>query len=619
MTTTDGRTSGLSRAERSEIAQLLETFKRTAPNGSRRDFMRWGAAAAGAVATARFGIGQAGAAPDSPGKATLTRYQEADIQTGATINVPLDPYGQAVTLDPHRTVNWGPFWVLFPNIWGGLVRFDELGKVQLDLAESFTVSDDGTLYTFKIRPDAKYANGNPVLADHFVAAWKRALDPIHLSPMAPFMSHVRNYVRYTTRRTRNIGFGVADDLTVRIRLEQPYSYFLSYLATFVWSVIDPSVLVAEPEEFWLHDAGTGPWRVTEFDPANQIVMEPNSNYYGGVSPSITKIVWPFVTGPSAASTALNLYKQDQAVSADVPLSLKSSVERDPALAEQMVSIEPSGSTRSLAMDFKQEPFNDVRVRRAIALAVDRDAWANQIWEGTWAPNNVFTPPVVNQISGYQPPEGLGTNVDEAKQLLEDAGFPNGEGLPTITYYEPAEDTDDEKSRWTSFFTSLEAALGIRIEHDTDNTLEQIQDLQEDNGGRQFDVVWWWNVTETPHLLSDVFASESPYMKGVFNWDETLEPLGDFDPGADAAQFNELVQQADLEPDQATRNDLYRQAEELVLRNAVYIPLGNWKQQYVQKPWIQGTKQGPWTGRIPIMFDKDVVVLQHEQATPEAES
>src|SRR5829696_293055 len=468
MTTTDGRTSGLSGAERSEIAQLLETFRRTAPNGSRRDFMRWGAAAAGAVATAHFGVGQAGAAPASPGNGTFARYQEADIQTGATINVPLDPYGQAVTLDPHRTVNWGPFWVLFPNIWGGLVRFDELGKVQLDLAESFTVSDDGTLYTFKLRPDAKYANGNPVLADHFVAAWKRALDPTHLSPMAPFMSHVRNYVRYTTRRTRNIGFGVADDLTVRIRLEQPYSYFLSYLATFVWSVIDPSVLVAEPEEFWLHDAGTGPWRVTEFDPANQIVMEPNSNYYGGVSPSITKVVWPFVNGPSAASTALNLYKQDQAVSADVPLSLKSSVERDPALAEQMVSIEPSGSTRSLAMDFKQEPFNDVRVRRAIALAVDRDAWANQIWEGTWAPNNVFTPPVVNQISGYQPPEGLGTNVDEAKQLLEDAGFPDGEGLPTITYYEPAEDTDDEKSRWTSFFTSLEAALGIRIEHDTDN-------------------------------------------------------------------------------------------------------------------------------------------------------
>jgi len=271
------------------------------------------------------------------------------------------------------------------------------------------------------------------------------------------------------------------------------------------------------------------------------------------------------------------------------------------------------------MDFKQPPFNDVRVRRAIALAVDRDAWANQIWEGTWSPNNVFTPPVVNQISGYQPPEGLGTDVDEAKQLLEDAGFANGQGLPPITYYEPSEETDDEKSRWASFFTALEEAIGVKIEHNTDMTLDQIQDLQEDNGGRQFDIVWWWNVTETPHLLSDVFGAESPYMKGVFNWDATIEPVGDFDPGADATEFNRLVQQADLEPDAATRNDLYFQAEGLMLKNAVYIPLGNWKQMFVQKPWIQGTKQGPWTGRLPIMFDKDVVVLRHEQATPEADA
>jgi ABC-type transport system substrate-binding protein len=111
------------------------------------------------------------------------------------------------------------------------------------------------------------------------------------------------------------------------------------------------------------------------------------------------------------------------------------------------------------------------------------------------------------------------------------------------------------------------------------------------------------------------------MKGVFNWGPELEPSGDFDPSADSAAFDELVAQADVEQDADTRNDLYRQAEELVLKNAVYVPLGNWKQMFVQKPWIEGTRQGPWTGRIPIMFDKDVVVLPHEEpeASPEAES
>jgi ABC-type transport system substrate-binding protein len=153
-------------------------------------------------------------------------------------------------------------------------------------------------------------------------------------------------------------------------------------------------------------------------------------------------------------------------------------------------------------------------------------------------------------------------------------------------------------------------IGMEITHDTSKTREQISALQSDNGGRQFDIVWWWNVTETPHLLTDVFLSTSPYMKGVFNWNADLEASGDYDPGADSEAFDDLVKKADVEKDEATRNDQYKQAEELALKNAVYAPLGNWVQMYVQKPWLQGTKQGPWTGRFPALFDKDVVVVKH---------
>jgi ABC-type transport system substrate-binding protein len=598
----------LTHRERRELDQLVETLRRTSPSASRRDLLRWSAVAAGAVATARFGV--AGAAPSGSSR-VATRYQDAEIQTDAEVTIPLDPYGQPVTLDPHRTVNWGPFWVMFPNVWGGLVRYDENAKVQLDLAESYTVSEDGKVYQFKIRPDAKYASGNQVKADDFVASWKRALDPSRLSPMAQYMQHIRGFTSYISRKSKTLSVKAVDDATVEITLSNPYSYFLSYLAAFVWSVVDPAVLEEYPEDFFLHDAGTGPWRVTEFDPATQIVMEPNTNHYGGNSPSIVKLVWSFVTGPSAASEALNLYKQDKAISADVPLSLKSSVERDPDLLQELKKIEPQGTTRSLAMDFAQPPFNDVRVRRAFAQAIDRERWANEIWEETWVPAQAFTPPVVATISGYQPPELIGFDADGAKSLLEDAGFPNGEGLPEITYYEPSSDTDDEKARWKAFLDMIQENLGVTVVHDTTKTLDQIQSLQEDDGGRQFDIVWWWNITETPQLLGEVLASTSPYMRGVFNWHQDLEPSGDFDPGADSKAFDDLVTKAEVELDADTRNDLYRQAEELAIKNAVYVPLGHWVQMYVQKPWLQGTKQGYWTGRLPLWFDKDVVVLQHE--------
>jgi oligopeptide transport system substrate-binding protein len=596
-------------AERAELNELFETFRRTAPRASRRDLLRWGAVAAGAMATARLGV--ADAAP-AVGARSVARYQDGEIEQDVTVTVPLDPYGQTVTLDPHRTVNWGPFWVMFPNVWGGLVKYDQNAKVQLDLAESYTVSDDGTVYTFKIRPDARYANGNPVLAEHFVASWKRALDPSRRSPLAPFMAQVVGYSAYIKGESEEIGFRAVDEATVEITLRRAYSFFLSYLASFVWSVVDPAVLEAEGDEnFALADAGTGPWRITEFDAATQLVMEPNPNHYGGNSPSISRLVWRFVSGPSAAAETLNLYKQDEVISADVPLSLKGEVESDPELAEQLVRITPEGSTRSIAMDFAQPPFDDVRIRRAIGMAVDRERFGNEIFEGTWTPSAVFTPPVVVQNSGYEPPAGLEYNPDEALALLEEAGFPNGEGLPPITYYEPSEDTDEEKARWAEVLAGIRDAIGVQIEHDTSRTTEQISQLQGDNGGRQFDIVWWWNITETPRLLSEVFRSNSGYMRGAFNWNKDVPPSGDFTPGADSEAFDDLAAQADIEQDAETRNDLYRQAEELVLKNAVYVPLGHWVAMFVQKPYIQGTRQGPWTGRLPVQFDKDVVVLQRQ--------
>jgi len=588
--------------------RLFRLFAETSPKGSRRDLLRWGAIAAGAVATTHAGA--AAASPFGTAGITAARAQSADVETGVTLTIPFNPFGQLVTLDPHHTVNWGPFWNLFPNVWGGLLRYDENGKVEVDLAESFAVSEDGKTYTFKIRPDAKYASGNPVIAGDFITSWKRALDPANLSPMASFMELVSGYQDYINRSSDQIGFNAPDDQTVEITLNAAYNYFPSYLAAFVWSVVDPAVVKSAGDNFALSDAGTGPWRFTEFDPSTQIVMEPNTNHYAGNSPSLAKLVWSVMEGPAADSDALELYKNDEVPMVDVPISLLSGVERDPDLSADLIRIELSGSTRSLAMDFKQAPFDDVRIRQALARASNRETWANEIWEGTWLPSTSFSPPVLTTLSTYEPPEGLDYDLDAAKKLLEDAEFPEGEGLPEIVYYEPSEDTDDEKARWQTFFQSIADDIGMPITVDATRTAADIAQLQLDNGGRQLDVVWWWNVTETPHLMVDAFQSAAPAMRGVFNWNGDLPKSGDFDPGADSKKFDELVAQADVETDQNARNDLFRQAEELALKNAVYVPLGHWIQMFVQKPWLQGTKQGPWTGRLPVWFNKDVVVVKH---------
>ncbi len=591
-----------------QMRRFLDVVERTAVGMTRRDLFRWGAVAAGAAAMTRTGI--AAAAPAvRPGGWSAYAPQD-DIESDVTLTVPINPYGMALTLDPHRAINWGALWNIFPNVWGGLVRYDENGKVQYDLAESHVVSEDGLTYTFKIRPDARYATGNAVQAQDFLISWKRALDPANLSPMAGFMEPVKGFRDYINRTSTDIGFSAPDDQTVVVELAGPYTFFLSYLAAYCWSVIDPAALASAGDEgFPLADAGTGPWRFTEFDAATRLVMEPNANHYGGVSPSITKLVWPFVSGTGADTEALDRYKADEFALVDVPVSLKATVERDPEISGDLRGIAPEGVVRAIGMDFKQAPFDDVRVRMAVAQGIDKATLADEVFEGAWSAATSFTPPVLKTLADYEAPEAPAFDADAAKGLLEDAGYANGEGLPEILYLEPSEDTDDEKARWALMFSQLAEATGIQVVHDTSRSAEQITALQGDNGGRQFDIVLWWNVTETPHLLVDAGHSLAPSMAGWFNWSSTLEPVGDADPGADSAAFDDLVAKADKEPDQAARNDLFKQAEELLLKNAVYVPLMNWKQNFLQKPWLIGTKQGPWTGRVPVWFDKDVVVLK----------
>lgn len=604
---TDEQNANLS-STRAELDRLIETFRKTCPNPTRRDLMRWSAIATAAAATAKMGVGSASAAPATT-KRSLARFQD-NVVTDAKITIPFDPWGQEVTLDPHRTVNWGPFWVMFPNVWGGLLRYNENGAVENDLAESYELSDDGETYTFRIKPDLRFASGNPVNADAFIYSWKRALDPENLSPMADFMSLVEGYDDYVAGNSTDIGFEKIDDLTIAISLNDAYSYFPSLLASFVWSVVDPAVVEElGDEEFVFGGAGTGPWQFSEFDPATSLVMTPNPNYWDGNSPSLAELTWLFLTGPDAANAALELYKSGEAISADVPLSLLETVTTDTTLNEQLVRIAPQGSVRAIGMDFNQEPFNDVRVRRAIAMSIDREVWANEIWEGTWAPGSALLPPVLSTIANYTSPEGIGFDPDGAKALLEEAGYPNGEGLPTITYYQAAEDSDSDKARDAALLAMIRENSGIDIVHDTSLTMQEIVDQTADNGGSQFNIVWWWNIYQTPHLLSVVGSPDAPAMAGVFNWNADLEPSGDFDPGAAAADFLDLVNEAEEEQDEATRNEQYSQAEQLLLENAVYVPLGYWVQMYVQNPALQGTRQGPWTGRIPVLFDKNVVLTE----------
>ncbi len=595
------QTEDVTTREAAERRMLGETLRASSKTASRRDVMRWSAILAGAAATARLGIGDATAAPTA---------QDAAVVAGAVISVPFDAYGQSITLDPHRSEDYAGFWVLYPNVWAGLLGYDENGRVVRDLAADAVVSEDGLTYTFTLREGLMYASGNPVLAGDFIASWLRALDPANPSPMASFMRHVAGFSDWLSGvEGAYLGFNAPDDLTVEILLSEPINYFPSYLASFVWAVVDPAMIAQFGEQnFVLNGAGAGAWAFNEYVLDTEFAMVPNPNYFDGPNPSITQVRWPVFTGPDAARAALDRYIAGEVVSADVPLSLKAEVEADEAMKADLIVLDRnSGNTRSLAMDFRQAPFDDVRVRRAFAMAMDRNRYA-EIYENTWRPAESFSPPVLKEIAGYDPPKAPGFDPEAGKQLIAEAGY-TAENWPDIIYMHPAEDTDAEKDRVRNLLDMLGKNLGVTLLFDGTKSQAEIDDVVAAAGGRQIDVIWWQNVSDTPHLLTEVFSPDSPYMQGVFNWAPDNVAAGEFAPGDASVQFADLVARADLEIDPAARNDLFRQAEQLVLDNAVYIPIANWAPMFVQSKTLAGTRQGTWTGRLPVRFDKSVVVTE----------
>jgi len=574
---------------------------------SRRNLVRSTAAVAGMAAIgARLSSLDAVAAPAHPTSERIAA--QGDVQTGVEISLPFLPYGQPVTLDPQRTGNWGPFWTLFPHVWTGLLRFDQSGAVEPDLAESVTPNGDLTVWTAKLRKGITFATGRAISVDDFVSSWKRALAPNALSPMSSFMEPVKGFTDYTSGKSTEIGLKATDPATLEITLAAPMSSFPAYLATFVWAVLDGEVLkdgnVKDP---FLADAGAGAWRFTELVDDDHLTMEPNPHHWEEPSPSLTKVTWAILSGDDAETIALQQYGSNAIASADVPLSQYDAVNGNEALKSDLKTIESQGSTLAIGLDFNQPPFDDVRIRRAVASSIDRGAWANDVWKGSYAPASAFSAPVTATNAGYKPPEGIGFNPDQAKKSPADAKYDPKKSAIDIVYYQPATDSADDQQRHAALLKMIQDNSGIVIRHDVSLTLDQIASQQKDSGGRQFDIVWWWPDVDSPAFLRTVAASTSPFMNGWFNWDKNIKKSGDFDPAKDSQSFDTLIADASKNSDSNKRNASYQQAEKLLLENAVYIPLGYWVQRFVQKPWLQGTKQGPWSGRIPVRFDKDVVV------------
>jgi oligopeptide transport system substrate-binding protein len=434
-------------------------------------------------------------------------------------------------------------------LFEGLLHFDRFGKPQPGIAESWDLSSDGKIYTFHLRANARWSNGDPVTAKDFLLSWKRILLPETASEYAYLLYHVKNAQPFnegTLKDFGGVGLTAIDDRTFRVELEAPVPYFLD-LCSFATLLPVHLATVEKYGDDWIKPdklVNNGPFLLKEWRLNYRIRLQKNPLYWDASHVALKTIdALPI----DNSITAYNFYASKVA-----DLILDKGL-TPPSLIPELKSrpdfhAAPFLGNYFIRFNVKRKPLADVRVRQAFAMAIDRERIVQKITQAGEPPAYSFTPP--GTASGYQPPKMFGRDVQKARRLLAEAGYPDGKGFPTVTYLYDSKKLNEDIA--VEIQNMLSDALGVHIELQKQEWkvyLNSLSSLDYD-----FARSSWVGDYNDPNTFIDCFLSGG----------------GNNRTGWSSKEYDDLVAAAALEPDNAKRSQIFHQAEEILLNHGTPI-------------------------------------------------
>jgi len=325
------------------------------------------------------------------------------------------------TLDPAIGYDWQN-WSIIKSLYSRLMDYEPgTTKLRPDLAESYDVSTDGLTYTFKLRKGVKFSNGRELTADDVLYSINRTVNPKTQSPGASFYHAIKGYDDVTGGKADALAGVVAvDPSTVKFELSAPDATFLHELALNFASVVAKEDVEKWGADYGHHPDGTGAFHMTDWTLGQQIVLERNKDYYWPGIPYLDKIT--FQIGQEPVVALLRLQKGEVDVLGDgVPPAKFKEVMDDPEQKKYVVA-GPQLQTVYITMNTQMKPFDDVRVRKAVNMAINKDRIIQLINGRAIASNQ----PLPSRIPGYDPDyKGYAYDPAAAKALLKEAGLGNG--------------------------------------------------------------------------------------------------------------------------------------------------------------------------------------------------
>jgi oligopeptide transport system substrate-binding protein len=470
------------------------------------------------------------------------------------------PRGNPPTLDPAGATNTASAEVMV-EIFSGLTTIGLDMQVHPDLAESWTISDDGTIYTFHIRADARFANGKPITAQDFKYSFERVADPALRSSVA--LSHLGDIVglreRWNGRAEEISGVRVLDDRTLEITIDAPKPYFPFRLATPTAFVVDRENVEGGGRWWFYEPNGSGPFKLVDYIKGKKIELERNDLYVGTPKPAIKNITLWIDTGMSY----VHRYRREELDSALVQLfELPDVVDAGNSLHWQL-TVTHDFRLAYLGFNLLAPPFDDPKVRQAFALSIDKRAIAREDLSGTAIPADGYFAP---GFPGYNPNlKGWEYNPDKARQLIRQSKYGDVKNFPVIILDAVAEDAAIEAA-----MRMIQETLGISIQLRAQPYSQFLETLYSQP--LPFQMYPFGRLPEYPDPI---------YLEIIFD-----SKSADNVMGYSNAQVDALLEEGRMEVNAEKRIQIYQRAEEMILADVPWIPLFFSQNYWLTKPNVK---------------------------------
>ena len=485
------------------------------------------------------------ASSSAPAAADTTDSAEP-LEGGRLVRLYVDP----PTLDPHLTTDATSAQVIV-EIFGGLVTIDRNLDVVPDLAESWDISADGRVYTFRIRPDAVFHDGKPVTAEDVRWSLERVTDPLTEAPNVD--QYLGDIVGVDAKLAGDVleisGVQVINERTIEITIDASKSFFLAKMTYPTAFVLDRENIEANPKNWFRKPNGTGPFKMTEYKVGETLILSRHDAYHLG-SAKVAEVEMILSGG-----TSMLMYENDEIDISGVGLAdLDRLLEPSHSLNAELTRAAPSFSVQYIGLNVNEPPLDDVKVRQALNLAIDKREIATIVLGDQVVPAKGILPPgfpgFSESVSGYE------FDPIKAKQLLLESKYGNDlDNLPPITITTPGSFGANVSLDMEVVLAMWEKNLGITTEFQQTEFATFLKDLNK-RRFQMFDIGWIADYPDPENFLDILFYSDSSNNHTNYN-----------NPEVDA-----LLEKARVETDETLRFSIYNEVEQTILDDAPWIPL-----------------------------------------------